>query len=131
MLFITILSIVFGAVAFAKESFRLLMYFMREGGTLIDKATPMAQVVFNFFEKIVGGFYLLLAMVYRDARTSHPQPAQDPQLGLGGPGYSPTQPALMPDGHPTSTPNRSGYTPNATRRYVSQNSWNLGNDSQY
>ena len=54
---------------------------IHESAFLLRSATPMFLSVVDMFNKMVGGFYMLLAMMWRDFR--RPQPPQGPQRGEG------------------------------------------------
>ena len=112
MVVLTIVSIIIGIIHVSREICRLFLSFMRESGTLIDRATPLAQTIIAFFEKIIGGFFLLLAMVYKDFRRPPPPP--------NGPGLGPPPPhmAIMSGPPPPGPPNYG-----SSRRFVSANAW--------
>ena len=73
---VLLITLVVGLVALLRQSSTFLILFIREFGVFIHRATPFLQTIIAFFEKIVGGFYLLLAMVYKDVRK--PAPPQPP-----------------------------------------------------
>ena len=49
---------------------------IHESAFLVRTATPMFLSVVDMFNKIVGGFYMLLAMMWRDFRRPQPQAPQ-------------------------------------------------------
>ncbi|XP_050725974.1 uncharacterized protein LOC127003407 isoform X1 [Eriocheir sinensis] len=107
--FITVLlmTLVIGLVTFLRESHVVGLRFVREAGIFVHNATPFLQTVLGFFEKIVGGLYLLVAMVYRDFRRPSVPPPRFPP---------PPPPSL------TSSPPRPATGPRAIQ-YVSPERW--------
>lgn len=61
-------ALIEGGKYFAEFSLKLT----REFSNLIKVLTPFAIACLGFCEKIVGGFYLLLAMIFRDFRKPQP-----------------------------------------------------------
>ncbi|XP_018008584.1 uncharacterized protein LOC108666259 [Hyalella azteca] len=88
-----------------REAVHLFLLFMREAGFLIDRATPAFQIVVGFVEKLIGGFFVLIAMVYKDVRRPNPPPPAAPLGGGGRP------PAIM------------GVGPTSGIRFVPAQSW--------
>lgn len=104
-------SVVLGTVHACREAVRLFLLLMRESGMLIDRATPLVQILVNFVEKIFGGFFLLIAMVYKDVR----KPASG---GVGQP------PAPQQHVYPIMAGNEGGVPSyGAARRYVGPDAW--------
>ena len=56
---------------------------IHESAFLLRTATPMFLSVVDMFNKIVGGFYMLLAMMWRDFRRPQPPQQQGSQRGEG------------------------------------------------
>merc|ERR1719376_1123979 len=54
---------------------------------LVDRSTPFALGALNILSKVVGGFYVLLAMIWRDVRKPKPPPTAVPP-SLQGPSSS-------------------------------------------
>jgi len=52
---------------------------LREFSVLIKALTPIMQRIVEMFEKVIGGFYILLAMIWRDARRPSNHDAQNLQ----------------------------------------------------
>ena len=63
---------------------------------LVDRSTPFALGALNMLSKVVGGFYVLLAMIWRDVRKPTPPPTAAPP-SLQGP--SPSLPPPRPIQH--------------------------------
>ena len=74
-----------GAVTLLRESWHFTLRFIREMGIFMHNATPFFQTILGFFEKLVGGFYLLIAMVYRDVRNPRPNPNNVPYSSISNP----------------------------------------------
>ncbi|XP_068244597.1 uncharacterized protein [Palaemon carinicauda] len=110
--FVIVLSmtLVVGIVAFVRESHHYGIQFLHASGVFFRNITPFMQSLLAFFEKIIGGMYLLIAMVYNDMRRSA---AQSPQL-------SAPPPAAIADG-------RQGFIPpppgQRTVKYVPPEQW--------
>jgi len=66
---------------------------------LVDRSTPFALGALNMLSKVVGGFYVLLAMIWRDVRKPTPPPTAAPP-SLQGP--SPSLPPPRPLQHTPS-----------------------------
>lgn len=104
-------SVVVGTVHACREAVRLFLLLMRESGTLIDRATPLVQILVNCVEKVIGGFFLLVAMVYRDVRK--------PSSGGGGLPPPPQQHTYMVmAGSEGGVPSYGGAS-----RYVGPDAW--------
>lgn len=101
------MTLVIGLVTFVKESHVVGLRFIREAGIFFHNATPFLQTFLGFLEKIVGGLYLLVAMVYRDWRRPSAPPPQFP----------PPPPPLTPSPQP-----RPSTGPRAIQ-YVSPERW--------
>ncbi|XP_045581640.2 uncharacterized protein [Procambarus clarkii] len=88
---VLVMTLVIGLFSFWKEAHNLGLRFIREAGIFFHHITPFLQSVLSFVEKLVGGMYLLIAMVYRDwRRPSAPPPpyppgSQSPRLFIQGP----------------------------------------------
>lgn len=106
-LVVLVMTVVIGLVTFVREFHVVGLRFIREAGIFFHNATPFLQTCLGFFEKIVGGLYLLVAMVYRDFR----RPSAPP------PSFGPPPPALTP-----SPPPRPPSGPRAIQ-YVSPQRW--------
>lgn len=118
-----VITVVLGLVMAVKESHHFGLRFIREAGIFFHNVTPFMQTVLAFVEKIVGGMYLLVAMVYRDLRTPG-RPSVPPP-----PPPSPYPRALPPSTTPypqtIPTPTILNATPPASQRikYVPPERW--------
>lgn len=100
---VLLVTIVVGLIHFGKEAWFFSVRFIREAGIFFRNITPFLQSILRFVEKLIGGFYVLLAMVYHDIRYG-PRPtsyssAGPPVAYLSGPN-GPPQLALPPGTHP-------------------------------
>ncbi|KAF2354023.1 hypothetical protein FHG87_015221 [Trinorchestia longiramus] len=95
MVVFAVVSVVVGGLHCIRESARLFLLFMREAGWLIDRVTPAFQILVNFVEKIIGGFFVLLAMVYKDVRRPNNYQPPPPRPSIA-PSFSPSLPAIQP-----------------------------------
>ncbi|XP_042872801.1 uncharacterized protein LOC122253617 [Penaeus japonicus] len=115
---VLVITLVVGLVAFLRESHHVVLRFVREAGIFFRNITPFLQSIMGFVEKLIGGFYLLIAMVYRDFR----QPS-------GPPGPPPPSSFLSPHRQPPlalgQAPPPSPYTPAGPRvvKYVAPEQW--------
>lgn len=64
-LFAFIIAIFTGSTAFVNFLGNFVLALIREMSILIKNSTPMFLGVLDFFSKIVGGFYILLAMIFK------------------------------------------------------------------
>ena len=64
---VLMLAAVTGAVAGVKQLAQFSLKLLHELANLVDRSTPLALAALNMMGKIVGGAYLLIAMIWRDA----------------------------------------------------------------
>lgn len=64
-LFAFVIAIFTGSTAFVNFLGNFILALIREMSILIKNSTPMFLGVLDFFSKIVGGFYILLAMLFK------------------------------------------------------------------
>ncbi|XP_028036448.1 uncharacterized protein LOC114247643 [Bombyx mandarina] len=64
-LLVFVIAIVTGSVSFVNFIGNFILALMRELSMLIKNSTPMFLGLLDFFSKIVGGFYILLAMLFK------------------------------------------------------------------
>lgn len=64
-LFAFIIAIFTGSTAFVNFLGNFILALIREMSILVKNSTPMFLGVLDFFSKIVGGFYILLAMMFK------------------------------------------------------------------
>ncbi|XP_047487024.1 uncharacterized protein LOC125037825 [Penaeus chinensis] len=116
---VLVITLVVGLVAFLRESHHVVLRFIREAGIFFRNITPFLQSVMGFVEKLIGGFYLLIAMVYRDIR----QPSGPP--GPPPPSSSFLSPHRQPPLALGQAPPPSPYTPPGPRvvKYVGPEQW--------
>lgn len=100
LLVVLSVTIIVGLATFLQNFWIFFLHFMREFGIFVHHATPFAQSVIRFFEKIVGGIFILIAMVYKDLRQPKMPPLPPPpprgfpnsgQLCIGAPNSLPPQ----------------------------------------
>lgn len=83
-----IVSILSGALAAVKFLGVFTLRFMFELSRLTHVLTPIIMKIIEVFNKIVGGFYLLLAMIWKDAVVNRNQPKSSaPALEYNRPMY--------------------------------------------
>lgn len=75
---VLVITLVVGLAAFLRESHHVMLRFVREAGIFFRNITPFLQSIMGFVEKLIGGFYLLIAMVYRDFRQPSGPPGPPP-----------------------------------------------------
>lgn len=64
-LFAFVIAIFTGSTAFVNFLGNFILALIREMSILVKNSTPMFLGVLDFFSKIVGGFYILLAMMFK------------------------------------------------------------------
>ena len=64
---VLMLAAVTGAAAGVKQLGQFSLKLLHELANLVDRSTPLALAALNMMGKIVGGAYLLIAMIWRDA----------------------------------------------------------------
>lgn len=112
------MTLVVGFVAFLRESHHYGIQFLHAAGVFFRNITPFMQSLLAFFEKIIGGMYLLIAMVYNDVRRSAARPSSQlsvpPPMAIadGRQGFMPSPPG----------PRTVKYVPPEQWVYRSQNS---------
>ncbi len=67
-----IVGLVHGSVEFLKFLGYFSIRFMHEFNRLIHVCTPLFLGILDLGSKIIGGFYILVAMIFRDSRKSEP-----------------------------------------------------------
>lgn len=65
-LLVLLMALVSGAAALLPKVLHLLNRTLREGGYFVRQATPFLLACVEMVNKFVGGFFLLLAMMWRD-----------------------------------------------------------------
>jgi len=100
-LLVLLLAALTGVAAGCRQLAGWSLQAIHELAFLVDRSTPFALGALAMVSKMVGGLYLLLAMVWRDVRKPAPRqppgPPRTPQppLALGGP-PPPQHPGLAP-----------------------------------
>jgi len=91
-----------GIIAGAKQLAQFSLKLLHELANLVDRSTPLALAALNMVGKIVGGAYLLIAMIWRDAVKKPPVPAPTsrPALNMSSslrdqPGRGSDQPQVL------------------------------------
>ena len=88
---VLLMALVSGAANLLPKVLTLLNSTIRESGVLIKQFTPFLLACVEMVGKVIGGFYMLLAMVWRDARNPRPPPGDNKILAkrnyLEGPQY--------------------------------------------
>jgi len=87
---VLVLAAVTGLIAGIKQLGLFSLKLLHELANLVDRSTPLALAALNMMGKIVGGAYLLIAMIWRDAvkkpagqpAGGQQQPPRQLQLGL-------------------------------------------------
>jgi hypothetical protein len=69
-----ILTCVTGIFHFVRYVGDYSIKFMREFSVFIQASTPIFLAMIDFFSKCVGGFYLLIAMLWRGSKVQPPPP---------------------------------------------------------
>ena len=86
---VLVFALLTGLVAGLKQASNFSLKLLHELANLVDRSTPFALGALAMFTKMVGGAYLLLAMIWRDAVKKQPvgppQPGR-PQASLAAPG---------------------------------------------
>jgi hypothetical protein len=95
-LLVLLLAAFTGLIAGGKQVANWSLKAIHELAFLVDRSTPFALGALNMLSKVVGGFYVLLAMIWRDVRKPKPPPSAVPP-SLQGP--SPSLPAPRPIQH--------------------------------
>ncbi|XP_076061046.1 uncharacterized protein LOC143036929 [Oratosquilla oratoria] len=74
-------TLVVGILTFLRQSWRFGICLFKEAGVFIRNITPFLQSVLGFLEKIFGGLFVLIAMVFRDWRRQ-PGPPPPPAYAI-------------------------------------------------
>lgn len=85
------ISLCVGAVHGIHFLFNFIILFLHQISNLIRVSTPFLLGILDFFSKIIGGFYILIAMMWRDVVIR--KPAQNVSRRLQ---YNPNNPQLWP-----------------------------------
>ncbi|ROT84877.1 hypothetical protein C7M84_021929 [Penaeus vannamei] len=72
---ILVITLIVGLVTLLRDSYHFVLGVIHEAGIFFRNLRPFLQSVVLFVEKLIGGLYLLLAMVYRDWKQPSPQSA--------------------------------------------------------
>lgn len=72
---ILVITLIVGLVTLLRDSYHFVLGVIHEAGIFFRNLRPFLQSVALFVEKLIGGLYLLLAMVYRDWKQPSPQSA--------------------------------------------------------
>jgi len=75
---VLILAAFTGLLAGLKQLAGWSLTAIHELAFLVDRSTPFALGALNMLSKVVGGFYLLVAMIWRDVRKPRPNVAPGP-----------------------------------------------------
>ncbi|XP_071538026.1 uncharacterized protein [Panulirus ornatus] len=119
-LIVLVVTLAIGLVSFLRKSHHFLLHFVREAGNFFRNITPFLQSLLSFVEKLIGGMYLLIAMIYRDwRRPSVPPPPYPPS---GQPPLSLTQGQSNVPVPPHHGPRVVKYVPQEHWVYRTQNS---------
>ena len=90
LLMVLVFALLTGLVAGLKQASNFSLKLLHELANLVDRSTPFALGALDMLTKMVGGAYLLLAMIWRDAVKKQPvgpPPPGRPQLSLAASGY--------------------------------------------
>jgi len=63
---VLILALFTGLIAGVKQLGQFSLRVLHELANLVDRSTPLALGALNIMSKVVGGFYLLIAMIWKD-----------------------------------------------------------------
>jgi len=121
---VLILTLVTGSFALVQQMGAFSLRALHELAFLVDRSTPFALAALNFASKIVGGFYLLLAMIWKDFRAPKPPP-KTVRPGLAGSVQPPAAlpaPRAPPAG-PVPRPNTIGQQNAMDNMYSSGKNW--------
>ena len=89
LLMVLVFALLTGLVAGLKQASNFSLKLLHELANLVDRSTPFALGALDMLTKMVGGAYLLLAMIWRDAVKKQPvgpPPPGRPQLSLAASG---------------------------------------------
>lgn len=100
LVMVLVFALLTGLIAGLKQLSNFSLKLLHELANLVDRSTPFALGALDMLTKMVGGAYLLLAMIWRDALKKQPvgppQPGK-PQASLAAPGRGPGYPLPPPD----------------------------------
>ena len=71
---VLVLAMVTGIIAGLKQLATFSLKLLHELANLVDRSTPLALGALNMVSKVIGGAYLLIAMIWRDATKKGPAP---------------------------------------------------------
>jgi hypothetical protein len=77
---ILLMALISGAANLIPKILTILNSTIRESGVLIKQFSPFMLACVDMVGKVVGGFYMLIAMVWRDFRNPQPPPQRDNKL---------------------------------------------------
>jgi len=81
---VVVLAMLTGIIAGVKQLANFSLRLLHELANLVDRSTPLALGALNIMSKVVGGAYLLVAMIWKDSVKKPPSSAQHqmrPQVG--------------------------------------------------
>ena len=96
LMMVLVLAMVTGIIAGVKQLAQFCLKLLHELANLVDRSTPLALGALNMFSKVIGGAYLLIAMIWRDATKKQPPPPPPsssapprPAINMSRPGPGP------------------------------------------
>ena len=95
-----ILTICTGSFELLKHFWWYSLALTRELGVIAERLTPLALGVLDIVSKIIGGFYMLIAMIFRDYRYGGPAKGVSPPT---------SQPLQQPGSRPAITYGRDRF----------------------
>ncbi|CAD0201701.1 unnamed protein product [Chrysodeixis includens] len=81
-LFAFVIAIFTGSTAFINFLGNFILALLREMSFLVKNSTPIFLGVLDFFAKIIGGFYILLALMFKQSTPRRPPPVTEEEMRL-------------------------------------------------
>merc|ERR1719471_1148972 len=83
---VLVLAMVTVIIAGVKQLAQFCLKLLHELANLVDRSTPLALGALNMFSKVIGGAYLLIAMIWRDDTKKQAPPRPAINMSRPGPG---------------------------------------------
>jgi len=124
LVLVLLLAMVTGMVAGVKQLAQFSLRLLHELANLVDRSTPLALGALNIASKVVGGAYLLVAMIWRDTvkKPVGPPPPR-PALTSLPPSRASLPPPPPPGVERLNSPNKPEYRGAMDSMYSQGRNW--------
>ncbi|XP_023349638.1 uncharacterized protein LOC111718309 [Eurytemora carolleeae] len=106
---VLLMAMLAGILSGLKLGANFMLRTLHELAFLVERSTPLALGTMNILSKLVGGFYLLVAMIWRDSTRPQPPTTNQRTISgiqpvLSGPSLRPIRHSPPPFTRPSSSP---------------------------